>query len=95
MIKVINQYTRPSTDISFYSDPNFKTYVSITYIMSGKFKSETMLSEDGLTKTTSMSWDSSDDYLDFLKDPIVTEHGAKRQQYCKEKQIITTKIKGN
>jgi hypothetical protein len=91
MIKIITEYTRPSVDVDFYNDPKFKTYISTTYIMSGKMKSETTFSIDKLTKTVTTIWNLSTDYLEFTNDITVREHGANRQHYATEHNIIITK----
>lgn len=72
---------RPNTDISFFdpmksSDvlPEVMRHYVHTYRNSGKIiSSESKLSDDLLTLTTTMVWDKRDSFLDYMCDPIIDD----------------------
>jgi len=75
--------TRPNTDVAFYT-PDTNALNKITeYVNAGKTSGlVTTVSEDNLTQTLSLKFNTDEDYNNFkLEEDIITS-SAKRIYYC-------------
>lgn len=78
---MIRQQIRASVDIPFFDyskSPDVSTEVLHHYINNYRnsskiISSESKLSEDLLTLTTTMVWDKRDSFLQYICDPIIDE----------------------
>lgn len=81
MFQVIVKEIRPNTSVNFFQgvqdplmDQSIKDYYFQNYIENGKFiAAEKNLSEDGLTLTKTMIWESSQARQDFINDQYLKE----------------------
>jgi len=80
MYKLTTVQTRPSTSVEFWTKDNsavtaeYIAYNRDTYVLSGKLlNADTVVSEDGLTMTTSLIWASKEDSDAWKTDPVVQE----------------------
>ena len=95
MYKTIRQQIRPNTDVEFYSPENssnitqdMKRYLFFTYVSTGKqLDVEKTISEDGLTQTITILWDSEESNNEYMIDPITEIIKADSDAYRKEKGI--------
>ena len=80
--------TRPSTSVDFYT-PDTASLNKITeYVNAGKTSGmETTLSEDSLTQTLSLTFNTDEDYNNFkIEDVIITASEA-RIAHCENNAI--------
>ena len=96
MIKIVKTQKRLNTDIPFYEDAydspaHYKEHVYKNYIRNGKMISTARsLSEDKLTQTIIMTWDTVDSFLDFCTDDFcINEYISIVSQYeiCNQFEI--------
>jgi hypothetical protein len=77
MWQVVRQQSRPNTSVEFYDPANSTTldrnvlkYVFQNYIVTGKHIDVTKtVSEDGLTQTITVLWESQEAETEFTNDP--------------------------
>jgi hypothetical protein len=97
MIQLTVKEIRPNTSVNFFEgiqdpsvDQSIRDYFFENYIETGKLiATEKNLSEDGLTLTKIMIWNSDQDRQDFIKDPFLIQHmHSKKSKYNAENNII-------
>lgn len=95
MYKVIRTFSRPNTNVEFWSEnhslvsQSYRTYRQETYVDTGKLVSKTEeLSQDGLLRTVTATWLNQDDFEYFITDPrIVNEFEIPGSQYMNDNGI--------
>ena len=96
MYQITIKLTRPSTDVEFYSvmgedddSVAFRNHWNISYKQTSKLIFlDNLISEDQLTMTTIMLWDSQTTYDEAMADPIVSNKWALRKQHNNANGII-------
>ena len=83
MYLVQRTFTRPSTDVSWYTpEQTFKDHFAAQYKMTSKVVSETSsVSKDGLTKIINVMWASKADFDAYEADASLQSHAAARHAY--------------
>jgi len=88
MLRIIKTQVRTSLDVPFYddtassNDPEYRKYVYNNFIANNKLiKTERAISEDGLTMTILMTWDSEDSFLDLCTDEFCGKYLIRANQY--------------
>lgn len=84
---------RPSTNVEFYATTNeYLLHFKSTYVVSGKIISSVKeISDDQLTLTMKITWDSMQSYLDYNNDPVCFDlHTIPSRLHDKEQGIITS-----
>jgi hypothetical protein len=77
MYTSISIQTRPNLSVKFWStresaDTPSLYYIKTQYVDTGKLKkSDSIISDDGLSVETRIQWASEKDYLDFSQDPTI------------------------
>lgn len=85
-ITIVN--TRLNTNTSFYYvAEETKQLIQTNYIDTGKLISNVVVSEDGLTRTTTQQFNNLASYLDFLS--VVRSENTQRTTYSIENNITT------
>ena len=80
--------TRPSTSVDFYT-PDTASLNKITeYVNAGKTSGmETTLSEDSLTQTLSLTFNTDEDYNNFKLEDVIITASANRIAHCQNNSI--------
>ena len=98
MYQIIAKHTRPSVDVEFYSilgsdaeSVAFLRHWDETFKFNGKLIFvDSQISEDQLTMTTIMLWDSQASYDEAMADPIVINKWNLRREYNRANGIVLT-----
>jgi len=96
MYQIISKHTRPSVDVEFYSilgsddeSVAFLSHWEDTVKINGKLIFvDSQISEDQLTMTTIMLWDSQASYDEAMDDPIVINKWNLRREYNTANGIV-------
>jgi hypothetical protein len=100
MFRITKKTIRPSIDIQFFTEAHptsntYKEYMYKHYIQTGKIiKVHQEISEDGLTATQIMDWNSREDFLDFLTVNVCEEELIAPGQLYDINNNIATEIHG-
>lgn len=86
MFELTRTYTRPNTDTPWHGEiidkTEFINRLSSVYIEPKKILSNsTSISEDGLSKTFHMLFDSEESYIQYDTDPILNTFWSARAEY--------------
>ncbi len=97
MVKVINEYKRPSVDVEFYSQACAKMRSNIchhrfVYYNDNILSITKKTSEDELTVAFETVWDNLASYERYVADPFVQEYARQRDEYNAEAGIITSPV---
>jgi len=99
MYTTVSKQRRPSTDINFWSSKingsaDYSNYVSQTYLSTGRLqKSESILSDDKLELTTTVQWNSEEDYNAFRSDNrVLTEFLDPFNSYAEQHGIVVSSV---
>jgi hypothetical protein len=99
MYTSISIQTRPNKDIAFWSasehgSSEYIKYVRASYFETGKIKkTENSLSDDGLTLTTKVSWDSEHAFLEFRNDnKVITDFLDPFNAYSEKLKITVSSL---
>lgn len=83
---------RPSTEVDFHS-PSAEVLTRIgTFETAGKITSKSLnqISEDQLTKVSSATFNTKEDFNEFINDDVVVDHSGTRDTYCTDNGITLT-----
>ena len=88
-------YTRPSTDIPFYTPlPNVIQHIDTVWRADDKMVTSEILSDDGLTKISNITFKDVTQWLEFIDDEIIKVYIADRNNYHSENSITITRLEG-
>lgn len=94
MFNVIKIQKRVNKTIPFFHDqhvhPNeYREYFKERFVKTGKWiSSSSRMSDDKLVLTTITSWNSQDDFIEFVSDDYIIENSiSKNQKYDDDHQI--------
>lgn len=92
MITIKTIAERPSTDVKFYKpSEDFLDYRDTTYVETGKIlEILNEISEDGLSKSTTIVYLDQESLDEYSLDAKVTENRASYQNYCNNNKIKRT-----
>jgi|688.fasta_scaffold02816_26 hypothetical protein len=96
MFKLIKKYIREDASIPFFDeycppDEKYKELIKKNYIDTNKIlKASTDLSADGKIQTTTIIWNTSDDFLDFIMDESYIAKYVRTQHVYNLKNNIKT-----
>jgi len=83
-MKVISTTIRPSKEVEFYLDIDLINHIFDNYLYNHKIETpETILSNDQLTKITSIVFNERKYFFEFLHDQTVVSGLQKRDEYNK------------
>lgn len=96
MYHINKKQTRPSVDVEFYNMTNknlvpeeTRLYFYNTYKKTGKcIMGDRSISSDGLVETSIFLWESKEDYLTFLNDPVMADNFAAQEAYAVANSIV-------
>lgn len=101
MYIVTIKFTRPTTDIEFYTlkqsteiPPELKKYFASTYVFSGKLiTTDWTYSDDNLSATVMTIWNTKADFEEYVNDArMVSEYFPNRTAYHTENGITMEMI---
>lgn len=100
MYHINKKQTRPSVDVEFYNMTNknlvpeeIRLYFYNTYKKTGKcIMGDRTISSDGLVETSIFLWESKDDYMSFLNDPMLADNSAAQDAYNATNAIVRETI---
>ena len=99
MFITISKQKRPTLEISFWSSKlinsdDYSKYVKETYVNTGKLQSsQSVLSADGLEMTTTVHWNSEEDYIAFRSDNrVLNEFLNPFNSYAEKHKISVSSV---
>ena len=88
--------TRPTTDTSFFYPASNVTDRINQYVSEGKAQAlESVTSEDNLTNTLSVLFNTEDDWINFKAEDIILASESEREDYCLTKSISCSSYNEN
>lgn len=100
MYHINKKQTRPSTTIEFFNITNrnivsdeTRLYFYNTYKKTGKsIMGNRSMSSDGLVETSIFLWESKDEYLTYLNDPLMASYFTAQEAYNTANGIVRETI---
>ncbi len=100
MYHINKKQTRPSTAVEFYNMTNrnivpdeTRLYFYNTYKKTGKcIMGDRSISSDGLVETSIFLWESKDEYLAFVNDPMMASNFTAQEAYNTANGIVRETI---
>lgn len=94
-VKITVTNTRPNTDVEFFTDVEFANNLLSAYYYAtpSKVSMTSTLSEDTLTKVSTLTFTDSAAFMEFIRDPITKAHNILKDQYNATNQITSTIVR--
>lgn len=95
MIEIVVIATKPNSSVNFYQDIDVMNHVLNEYVLPSKLVATTRVSDDGLTTTTTLKFNNTEDYDEFRNDSVIKKFGMDKHIYNTNNKIVSHSVGPN